>query len=104
MIQISSSLTTNHSKKNNKHIKRDSKLTIDWIRANKLSLNGSKTENILFKPRNKKITKQLNFRVSGKKIQQLSHVQFALGCTANKPSKKNKKNQNNHSIGLLSQN
>ena len=55
-------------KKINKHINRDLKLTVDWIRANKLSLNASKTEIILFKPRNKKITKQLNFHVSGQKI------------------------------------
>ena len=57
-------------KKINKHINRDLKLTVDWIRANKLSLNASKTEIVLFKPRNKKITKQLNFCVSGQKIKQ----------------------------------
>ena len=54
-------------KKINKHINRDLNLTVDWIRANKLSLNASKTQIVLFKPRNKKITKQLNFRVSGEK-------------------------------------
>ena len=63
-------------KKINKHINRDLKLTVDWIRANKLSLNASKTEIILFKPRNKKITKQLNFRVSGQKIKQSSRVPY----------------------------
>ena len=57
-------------KKINKHINRDLKLTVDWIRANKLSINASKTEIILFKPRNKKITKQLNFHDSGQKIKQ----------------------------------
>ena len=57
-------------KKINKHINRDLKLTVDQIRANKLSQNASKTEVVLFKPRNKKITKQLNFYVSGKKIEQ----------------------------------
>ena len=63
-------------KKINKHINRDLKLTVDWIRANKLSLNASKTEIVLFKPRNKKITKQLNFRVSGQKIKQSSQVRY----------------------------
>ena len=63
-------------KKINKHINRDLKLTVDWIRANKLSLNASKTEIVLFKPRNKKTTKQLNFCVSGQKIKQSSQVQY----------------------------
>ena len=63
-------------KKINKHINRDLKLTVDWIRANKLSLNASKTEIVLFKPRNKKITKQLNFRVSGQKIKQSIQVRY----------------------------
>ena len=36
----------------------------------------SKTEIILFKPRNKKITKQLNFCVSGQKIKQSSQVRY----------------------------
>ena len=55
---------------------RDLKLTVDWIRANKLSLNASKTEIVLFKPRNKKITKRLNFHVSGQKIKQSSQVRY----------------------------
>ena len=55
---------------------RDLKLTVFWIRANKLSLSASKTEIVLFKPRNKKITKQLNFCVSGQKIKQSSQVQY----------------------------
>ena len=63
-------------KKINNHINRDLKLTVDWIRANKLSLNASKTEIVLFKPRNKKITKQLNFCVSGQKIKQSSQVGY----------------------------
>ena len=63
-------------KKIDKYINRDLKLAADWIRENKLSLNTSKTEIVLFKPRNKKITKQLNFRVSGQKIKQSSQVRY----------------------------
>ena len=69
-------LTDKSLKKINKHIKRNLKLPVDWIRANKLSLNASKTEIVLFKPRNKKITEQLNFRVSGQKIKQSSQVRY----------------------------
>ena len=55
-------------KKLNKHINRDLKLANEWIRANKLSLNVSKTETIIFKPKNKNITKYLSFRMNGQKI------------------------------------
>ena len=63
-------------KKINKHISRDLKLIVDWIRANKLSLNASKTEIVLFKPRNKKCSKQLNFCVNDQKIKQPNQVQY----------------------------
>ena len=63
-------------KKIKKHISKYLKLTADWIRVNKLSLNASKTEIVLFKPRNKKITKQINFCVSGQKIKQSSQVRY----------------------------
>ena len=85
-------------KKINKHINRDLKWTADWIKASKLSLNASKAEIVLSKPRNKKITKQLNFRVSGQKLKTIksssifrghSARSFALGYTSKKPWKKN---------------
>ena len=44
-----------------KKVKRDLKLTVEWVRANKLSLNANKTEIIIFKPRNKTSIKHLNF-------------------------------------------
>ena len=52
-------------KKMNRYINRDLKLVVEWIRADKLSLNTSKTELAIFKSRHKKITKHLNFRISG---------------------------------------
>ena len=48
-----------------------------WLRANKISLNASKTEIVLFKSKNKsKITKHLNFRISGQKIIPVSKVKY----------------------------
>ena len=41
---------------------------VRWLRANKIPLSSSKTEIIIFKSKKKKITKNLNFRVSGQKI------------------------------------
>ena len=55
---------------------RDLKLVAQWIRANKLSLNTSKTELVIFKPKNKIITKHLNFHISGQKIKPSSQVKY----------------------------
>ena len=44
--------------------------------ANKLSFNTSKTEIVLFKKRNKVITKYLNFRISGQKIELSKSVKY----------------------------
>ena len=45
----------------NKHINRDLEFANQWIRTNKLSLNVSKAEIIISKPKKKNITKCLNF-------------------------------------------
>ena len=73
-------LTENLLKKLNKHVNRDLKLVVQWIRANKLSLNTGKTKIAIFKSRNRKITKHLNFRISGQKIVPVDSVQY-LGLT-----------------------
>ena len=51
----------------NKHINRALKLANEWICASKLLLNLTKTEIIIFKPKNKNIAKYLNFRISEQK-------------------------------------
>ena len=83
----------------NKHINRDLKLTADQIRANKLLLNASKIEVLLFKPRNKNI--------SGQKIKQSSHVRY-LGVILQDDLHQdahltNLEENLSRSIGLLSQ-
>ena len=93
-------------KKLNRHINRDLKLVVEWIRANKLSLNTSKTDLVIFKSRNKKITKHLNFRISGQKIQPTSQVKY-LGVTLQDDlhwatQLGNLRKKLSHSIGLLS--
>ena len=59
-------------KKLNKHTNRDLKLVVEWIRANKLSLNISKTELVIFKSRNKTITKNLNLHKRSKNSTNIS--------------------------------
>ena len=58
----------------NKKVNRDLKLIAEWVRANKLSLNVKKIEIIIFKLRNKMITKHLNFQLSGQKIKPTNQV------------------------------
>ena len=48
--------------------------------SNKLPLNLSKTEIGAFKPKNKNITKCLNFRMSGQKVKLNKQVKY-LGVT-----------------------
>ena len=59
-------------KKINKYTNRDLKYAFDWIRGKKVSLNKSKTEILLFKTRNKVITKHLILRITGKNICEIS--------------------------------
>ena len=50
----------------NKHINHDLKLLNTWLRANRISLNTSKTEIILFRPKSQvNIAKHQNFRITG---------------------------------------
>ena len=55
-------------KKLNRKVNRDLALLVHWLRANKISLNTSKTELILFRSTRNIVTKNLNFRLSGQKI------------------------------------
>ena len=71
-------VTDKTMKKINKHINRDLKLAVEWIRANRLSLNSSKTKLVIFKSENKIITKHLNFRISGQKIKPSSQVKYLV--------------------------
>ena len=52
----------------NKHVNHDLRLIVHWLRANRISLNVDKTEIIIFRPKRKTITRKMNFRISGQKI------------------------------------
>ena len=77
-----------------------------WLRSNKISLNASKTEIIIFKTKLKTITKHLNFRVSGQKINPTTSVKY-LGVHLSDSLTweihfKNVQIKLNRAIGLLS--
>ena len=63
-------------KKINKFANHDLKLASEWVRANRLSLNADKTEIVIFRAKNKIITKKLNFRINGKKIELSGRVKY----------------------------
>ena len=63
-------------KKINKHINQDLLFLSKWLRSNKISLNTSKTEIIIFRPKRKTIQKHLNFRISGQQIKTSTHVKY----------------------------
>ena len=59
-----------------KYINYDLSQIVQWLRANRISLNTNKTELIIFRPKNKSITKQLNFRISGQKINEVKKTKY----------------------------
>ena len=67
-------LTSNSLKKINRQINHDLFLITHWLRANKISLNTTTTEIIIFRPKKKQITKHLNFKISGQKVNTCSSV------------------------------
>ena len=66
--------TSNALKDINRKISRDIKSIADWLKSNKISLNSGKTELVLFKSKDKKIIKNMNFRTSGQKINTISRI------------------------------
>ena len=71
----------NSLKQLNQNVNEDLKLLCIWLRTNKISLNTKKTELIiLFRSKQKKINKHLNFRLSGQKLTPSKQVQY-LGVT-----------------------
>ena len=51
-----------------KHANIDLKLSCKWLKANKISLNSSKSEAILFRHTNKNIDYELKLKIDGKRI------------------------------------
>ena len=51
-------------------------LIFQWLRSNKIGLNAHKTELVIFSLKRKQITKHLNFRISGQKIEISTRVKY----------------------------
>ena len=63
-------------KKINQRINFDLKNIVKWLRANRISLNTNKTEIVLFKSPRKIITRKMNFRISGQKIETKNYAKY----------------------------
>ena len=61
-------------KKINKVVNKDLKFLIQWLHANKISLNVAKTEVIIFRRKKKQLDFDLNLKIFGKKLQASSYV------------------------------
>ena len=58
------------------NVNGDLRPVVDWIRANKISLNTSKTKLVIFKFKNKIDTEHLSFYISGQKIKPSFQVKY----------------------------
>ena len=59
-----------------KHMNIDLKILQNWLKANKISLNASKTELILFHHHNKKINYNLKIKIDGKILYPSDYVKY----------------------------
>ena len=59
-----------------KKINIDLKLLCQWLAANKISLNSSKTEYILFRRKLKPINYELKIKINGKKLYPSTSIKY----------------------------
>ena len=63
-------------KKLNQQTNHDLSSLVNWLRANKISLNTKKTEIVLFKNKYGRVKKQLNFKINGQKITPVASIKY----------------------------
>ena len=67
------------SSKSLKHINKKKSILISiiiWLRTNKILLNADQTELVLIRSKNKKITRNMNFRINEQKMKILSKKKY----------------------------
>ena len=55
---------------------QDLKNLLQWLKANKLSVNVKKTELIIFHPKNTKLDYGIKFKLSGRRLTPISTVKY----------------------------
>ena len=66
----------NSIKKLNKLVNADLKRLVNWLNANKISLNVKKTEMVIFKSKQKKFEGDLKIKLSGKRLYPTESVKY----------------------------
>ena len=66
----------NSIKKLNKLVNADLKRLVNWLNANKISLNVKKTEIVIFKSKQKKFEGDLKIKLSGKRLYPTESVKY----------------------------
>ena len=67
---------SNSLKQLQKDLNYDLRQLSNWLKSNKISLNCSKTELLIFRHPNKKINYNLNIKINGKKLEPSKHVKY----------------------------
>ena len=67
---------SNSIKKLNKLVDADLKHLVNWLNANKISLNVKKTEMVIFKSKQKKLEGDLKIKLSGKRLYPTESVKY----------------------------
>ena len=67
---------SNSIKKLNKLVNADLKHLVNWLNANKISLNVKKTEMVIFKSKQKKLEGDLKIKLSGKRLYPTESVKY----------------------------
>ena len=70
-------------KKLQKQVNLDLKYLGKWLKANKISLNASKTEILIWRHPNKPINYDLKLKIDGKKIIPSCFVKYLIDCHLN---------------------
>ena len=78
MMEIDTNLLclSNSIKKLNKLVNADLKHLVNWLNANKISLNVKKTEMVIFKSKQKKFEGDLKIKLSGKRLYPTESVKY----------------------------
>ena len=69
-------ISNNNLKKLKKQLNFDLRNLSNWLKSNKISLNASKTEMLIFRSPYKKINYELNIKLDGKKIYPSKYVKY----------------------------
>ena len=67
---------SNSIKKLNKQVNADLKHLVNWLNANKISLNVKKTEMVIFKSKQKKLEGDLKIKLCGKRLYPTESVKY----------------------------